>query len=300
MLVEAFRRLSDFGELRSYQYIGFGSLFFSDFSLIHRSLGVEQMYSIEDAQDPVIKQRFESNVPFGHIQMLFGHSNNELPSIDWSMRSIVWMDYDGSISKSVLDDVDFLVRTVPPGSVVLFTVNAENIREPDDDSEDAEKMSLIDRLKKSLGDGAVPYHLKSSDLSGWGVAKAYRAIIHGIIERALVRRNAVLRTGARIQYRQLFNFHYSDNAKMLTVGGILYDVGQSAIFAKCAFDSLPFIRSDAEAFSIQVPNLTYREMRELDCRLPKDEINLPVPASDIEKYRQTYRYFPRFVEAELS
>ena len=300
MLVEGFRRLSEFGELRAYQYVGFGSLFFTDFTLLHRSLGLDQMISIEDVTDPTIKGRFQFNVPFGHIEMRFGHSNTELPKINWSSRSIVWMDYDGTIGRDVLSDVEFLAKNVSQGSIILFSVNAAGIPSLDvEEDGDSTKLSLIDRLKKVLGADAVPYSLKSSDLSGWGVARAYRDIIDGAIEKALKVRNSVLPPGAHLQYRQLYNFHYSDNAKMLTVGGLVYDSGQGPALAKCAFDHLPYVRSGLEPFLIEAPNLTFKEMRDLDSKLPTGNITLPVPAGDIDKYKKTYRFFPRFVEAEL-
>ncbi len=47
MLCEAIKRLAVFDKIESYKYVGFGSAYFSDFSLIHRSLGIEDMLSIE-------------------------------------------------------------------------------------------------------------------------------------------------------------------------------------------------------------------------------------------------------------
>ncbi len=301
MMVEAFRRLSEFGELSAFQYVGFGSLFFSDFSIFHRSLGLDQMVSIENTSDPVVKDRFKFNVPYGHIDLRYGHSNSELRKLNWRMRSIVWMDYDGTISQAVLRDVNFLATNVTQGSAIVFSINAAGVPALDAEEErDSEKLSLVDRLKAILGSDAVPYSLKSSDLSGWGVARAYREIINAEIEKALLVRNSTLPAGAHLHYRQIFNFHYSDNAKMLTVGGIIYDAGQKPALAKCAFDFLPFAKSEAEPFLIETPNLTFKEMRELDSKFPSAPISLPIPISEIERYKKTYRFFPKFVEAEVS
>ena len=301
MMAEAFRRLSEFGELDAFQYVGFGSLFFSDFSVFHRSLGVNQMVSIEDTSDPIVKDRFKFNVPYGHIDLRYGHSNSELAKLNWGMRSIVWMDYDGTISQAVLRDVSFLATTVSQGSSIVFSVNAASIPALDEEEQrDSEKISLVDRLKAVLGADAVPYSLKSSDLSGWGIARAYRNIINSAIEKALVVRNSALPAAAHLHYHQIFNFHYSDNAKMLTVGGLIYDAGQKAALAKCAFDLLSFVRNGDEPFLIETPNLTFKEMRELDSKFPNSPIALPIPPSEVERYKRTYRFFPKFVEAEVS
>ena len=48
MLAEVFRRLRPFQPIEDYTYIGFGGLWFVDFALIHRMLGVHKMISIED------------------------------------------------------------------------------------------------------------------------------------------------------------------------------------------------------------------------------------------------------------
>jgi len=47
MLCEAFQRLTNFASLREYRYIGFGSIFFSDFTLFHRNLGISDLIDID-------------------------------------------------------------------------------------------------------------------------------------------------------------------------------------------------------------------------------------------------------------
>lgn len=72
MLSEAFRCLTSFGSVSSYRYVGFGSHFFSDFKLFHRSLGITQMISIEDNKE--YKERFTFNIPYSCIKLRFGNS----------------------------------------------------------------------------------------------------------------------------------------------------------------------------------------------------------------------------------
>ena len=62
MLGNAFRKLSDFGAVESYRYIGFGSTYFSDFILFHKALGIKHMISIE--RDRENEERFRFNCPF--------------------------------------------------------------------------------------------------------------------------------------------------------------------------------------------------------------------------------------------
>jgi len=53
---------------------------------------------------------------------------------------------------------------------------------------------------------------------------------------------------------------------MLTAGGIIYDEGQSNLYNQCSFEYLDFIRANDAPYLIEVPNLTYKEIRYLDSK----------------------------------
>lgn len=59
---------------------------------------------------------------------------------------------------------------------------------------------------------------------------------------------------------------------------------------------------------IDVPNLTYRELKYLDSLLGRIEpSSIPIsgidthgiPVSDVERYAQIYRYFPTFADVDV-
>lgn len=124
MLAEAIRRLSEFGSLTSYRYIGFGSFYFADFSLFHKGLGISNMMSIE--KDAKSRERFLFNKPFGCIDVRFGESSAVLPTLAWDVRSIVWLDYDGILDKNVLTDVRFFCGNAIGGSILVVSVNCQS------------------------------------------------------------------------------------------------------------------------------------------------------------------------------
>ena len=97
MLCEAFRKLSEFERLDRYRYIGFGSTFFSDFSLFHKSLRITDSISIE--KDVQNHERFEFNRPYRCIRIEFGESNEVLPKLAWDVKTIVWLDYDYTLEQ---------------------------------------------------------------------------------------------------------------------------------------------------------------------------------------------------------
>jgi hypothetical protein len=129
MLCEAFRRLAEFGHVSDYRYIGFGSTYFSDFILVHKTLAIRNMLSIE--RDDFNKARFEFNRPFHCIKLYFGESNDVLPELGWrDVRTICWLDYDGKLDSSVLTDVRLFCANAVSGSVLVVTVNAEPDQNP--------------------------------------------------------------------------------------------------------------------------------------------------------------------------
>lgn len=299
MLCDAFRRLSPFGKLESYRYVGFGSTYFSDFILFHKSLGIQNMISIE--KDKLNEGRFSFNLPYKCINLEFGDSNDVLPDMSWNIRTINWLDYDGTLDLNVLSDINFLVTHVQPGSLITVSINAHPKSFTSSDvSSIAEKR--LNFIKDNVGEDKIPLGIDGKGLGGWGTAQLYRRIIQNEIEQTLNDINGGRDEGSHLKYKQLFNFHYSDGAKMLTVGGILYDEGQQHIVEQCAFQDLDFTRTDDDSYIIKVPNLTYREIRHLDSQLPRNVGESleakAVPEDDINEYEKIYRYFPNFAEMD--
>jgi len=292
MFAEAFRRLSEFGRLDSYRYIGLGSSYFSDFYLFHKSLGLRRMISIE--QDVDNQARFRFNRPFVCIKLHFGKSNDVLPVLSWNAKTIVWLDYDGLLNSSVLTDISTFCSSAIAGSVIVVTVNAM----PDRPAE-----HRIKHLTARVGADNVPQDLTHSSLADWGTAAVYQRIINNQINQRITERNGGLENSRQFVYRQLFNFRYADTAKMLSVGGVIYERRQQAAFDRCAFEKLfDFVKTGSDAYLIEAPNLTLREIHHLDSQLPNKTQRLrarSIPTSDIEKYARVYRYFPRFAEAEI-
>jgi hypothetical protein len=298
MLVETLRRLAGFGAVDSYRYVGFGSTYFSDFSLFHKTLGIRNMISIE--RDVSNRKRFEFNCPFNCIQMVFGDSNEVLPTLTWQGKTILWLDYDGTLVSSMLTDVKFFCASAVPGSVIIVTVNAEPL-------ELEEQKPRLDELRKSLGKERVPPDVKEADLSEWGTARVFRRIIVSEILETLSERNGGLTDENKIEYKPLFYFCYRDGDRMVTAGGLLYERGQGPVVAACGFDRLEFLRLSPRANSspcfLELPMLTYKEIRHLDRQLPRAKnrklIAPKVPPADIKKYESIYRYFPTFAETEV-
>jgi len=292
MMAEAFLRLRAFGSIESYRYVGMGSVYFSDFSLFHNICGFESMVSIEGESDLEKQNRFKFNVPLGSIDLRFGYTNDVLPQLPWDLRTVVWLDYDGVLDKSVLNDLRFLAGRLTSGGLISMTLN---LTLNDEDSGDKPRLEV---LRERLGgtDHIPPAILAANLLRPQEVAAAIRDIVNNQLQEGLNERNAGRPAGQKLVKEQVFYFRYKDSAPMMTIGWVLFDEGQRANFRNCGFETLSFFRSDGSPFIISPPLLTGAEIREINrCdetgtfRLLKD---LPFPSGQVEKYQSLRRYWP--------
>lgn len=311
MLCDAFLEMRPFGGIKKYRYVGFGSFYFSDFTLFHKRLGLDNMISIEANEG--LEVRCTRNKLFECIDLKPGKASKVLrqANFSWLEKTIIWLDYDKELQNDYLDDIGFTCPKLASGSIVLVTVNAHP---------DREDTNRVEKLKEKIDEQYLPLELKQSDLGSWGKARVYRDIITAVINRVLNESFAATPAQERLAYQQLFNFRYNDGARMLTVGGILFKEKDRPLLQECQFDALPFVRQDSDSLLVEIPQLTYREMKYLDSLLPRlgylpDEYagnasgipgaftdissDMGIPPLDILKYANIYRFFPTFVDAEV-
>lgn len=297
-ICDLFRRLDPFGGIQSYQYIGFGSIYFADFQLFHQALGISDMVSIE--REVNHEHRFHFNKPYGCINLKMGDSNEVLPTLDWKKPCAIWLDYDGKLDKSVLADVATIVAKAQSGTVFIVTLNAEPERKPGVTPKEQDEYRWK-CFMENIGDVNAPVGLTMADLRARSIEKVYLRVIRSEVLNGLADRNGALTSNKRIQFQQLINLSYSDDAQMMTIGIILYEDADHSKINKCGFGELHFYRDKDDPYIIKVPKLTPKEIRHVNELLPKAStvsLQLPgVPISDLEDYAKIYRYYPSFVES---
>ncbi len=300
MFCEMLGKLSVLHPLESYRYVGFGSIGFHDFSLFHRRLGIRNMISIE--KSTTFKERVEWNIPYKCIQVKWGTASQHLPSLDWKIPSIIWLDYDSRLNDEHLSDIITVIGSAPTGSFLVVTCNVEP-EYPQDDIDDI-MAHRLECLQDRVGIKNVPIDVKGKNLSRWGLAAVSRRIISNQILATLVDRNAPQKVADRVEYSQLINFRYQDGStRMLSVGGAITTNADRAKLGQSAINDLVTVRKGDEAFDIDIPVLTWKELRLLDKLLPDDKQSyskLPkwLSKDDAQKYAKIYRHFQNFVEVE--
>jgi hypothetical protein len=307
MICEALARLEFLRPLAEYRYIGFGAIYFGDFSLFHRRLGIEKMTTIEgnlSAED-----RVKFNKPFDCIEVEMGLSTSVLPVLKLeSQPNIIWFDYDGVLKDYVRIDIRALAASAAPCSVIIVTLDArwkalvetvDSVEAPN--PEEYKALSLAERITQLTGDN----RFLKADLVGDNLSEAYRQSMQAEMENGISERNRELTESGStnpVHCKQLFNFRYQDQAEMMTVGWLIYSENDTPRVNAAAFDNMDFHRDGKDYFRIKAPKLTFHEVRVLNRHLPcANPASIPVPVSDEYKadYTKIYRYFPSFAEADI-
>ncbi|MEY4620192.1 MAG: hypothetical protein RIS65_1364 [Pseudomonadota bacterium] len=294
MLIDLFKRMR-FAPMEQYQYVGFGSVAFIDFRMVHRAIGISDMVSIEDTDDDDEKQRFRFNAPFPYVEIKFGNSATVLPTINFARKSLAWLDYDDVLARSMLNDMVSIVSRAKSGSFVAITFNAGFPANNPARSEE------LERLKQEF-----PEYLDENDrgnrLNGLGLGNFARELFAIELKKALSDADAgIVDERFKRQLRQVTYFSYKDGARMATIGWLVVSEIDMPINDSCRFDLLPFFRADHEPFKIQVPKVTPCESRAMERRL-SDLTNAPdlgwLPIREREAFAESYRYLPNFVTTE--
>lgn len=297
MLRDVFRRVAPFGPAEDYLYVGMGSVWFADFTLFHRSLGIKEMISIESATKAL--QRVKDNAPF-RIELAAGRSESELPKMDLKRRCLIWLDYDDALSPNMLLDMRTVAGRVASGSVLAVTVRAERAREIDQEDADADETgrSAINRFRTTFARARVPQNLDGYDLAGPPFAALSRSMLSSETEAALVARNR--NEEEEMIFLPICSFNYADGMLMTTIVGMFCAASDLPIYTACDFASLPFVHADRSVFTITVPKITTREFRLLEAQMPTDlPIDLgSIPAREAENFGRLYRYLPNYAVLE--
>lgn len=272
-------------------YIGLGSVWFTDFVLAHKLLGISKMISIE--LDDIGVERARFNAPYSMVSVKAGHSNAVLPTLleDQELLShpwIVWMDYDFAIDETVIDDIRLLVEKAPPNSVLLFTANAVGSKYGPARDRPDEMRNLFgtvvpdDLSKKACRDERLQETL--SDLS----LNFMKGIASGLS-----------RPGGFIP---AFSVPYKDGTPMVTFGGVLPStVSAECVKALVASDEWSGVIDN----SIVAPHLTLREAGGLQALLPKatqltraevHELGFDLSDEELAVFQTYYKYYPSFAQ----
>jgi hypothetical protein len=299
MVFEALARYQSAFPATDFRYVGFGSMWFSDFLYAHRRLGLTDLVSIERSTG---YRRATFNRPFKCVKVVEGDSSAVLPSLKWIRPSIVWLDYDYAPEGESLQDLSFLGSKLVTSSVLIVTYEA---RPPWDDN--ASPGNRIEVLRSIFGD-AFPVSLKAAlnrtpKKSGLTHQSEYPStlvtLVWSFLKGLLVQNGRSEQDG--LSWHPLFSFYYRDGAPMVTIGAALLTPEDAAKVRTLKLSrQLTYLKGEGIC-RIALPPLTHKERIELDRRLPDRKIRLPFPLTKehLDSYARYYSFYHLMAEVEL-
>jgi hypothetical protein len=304
-------KVDSFQSISSYKYIGFGSKYFTDFNLFHKSLHIDDMTSIEGDVENSIK--YEFNKPFDCIDVQMGNSNEVLNRLEFNKNFIAWLDYDYGFNESMLIDIEILMENIHSGSVAIISYNSiahkiGNLRDEFKDEDSTHKELLIKKLAKLIPEQYIPSNIPEQGLAkADNYSKIVREIFQNKINNFLIDKNSALTEGEKWKFEQFIFFQYKDGTDMGTLGWIFYQEKDKQKFEACKLETSEFYRGESEFYKISIPNFTVKELNKLQNMMPLkgevDRTNLPVEIyldEDIISFSQIYKYYPSFMNVDFA
>ena len=279
--------------VREAVYLGFGSIWFTDFVMAHNVLNIDHMISMEENE--IIFRRAEFNAPYASVRVRMGSSSEVLPTLydDDSVNRlpwIMWLDYDGALGESAIDDTREAVERAPANSILLVTFNGGGRKYGQRRNE------RFGRLRDLFGD-VVPDDLPSGRCE---VERIKEALADLSIDFMKATAAAARRTGGFVP---AFRMLYRDGADMVTVGGCLPSSNELAQAAEQLVEAREWKCMPDEP--IVSPLLTMREVKTLQAQLPRQEaltkemvreLGFDLEQEQIQAYERYYKEYPAFAQ----
>ncbi|WP_244297720.1 O-methyltransferase [Paracoccus marcusii] len=293
IVFEGLRRIANKIDLDNAVYIGFGSIWFTDFVQAHKILHIDDMVSIE-AND-IGFRRATFNKEYRTISVMEGRASARLPDVlaidGYNARPwVVWLDYDCALNEEIVEDMQWVLANAPPSSVVLFTFSANATQ-----TAYGKPRNRPDRVRALLGD-VVPDELSKDACE----KETLPTTLAGLVSDFLKSEAAdAARPGGFID---AFRLPYLDSVAMVTVGGILPAREDTAsVRAMVADASWGGIVDEI----IEAPPMTLREIATLQAELPAvaeltrariQELGFDLHERQIRSFQNYYKYLPSFAE----
>lgn len=299
-------------------YLGFGSMWFGDFRLAHRLLGLKKMVSIEL---PDHAERANFNRPYSGVVVEPGMSGQVLGRLaadTWRDPVVAWMDYDGRLDDDVVKDIRFILDHACPSSTLVVTINGARNTYRTKNAKAREETS-VGVVESYLGSPSIgPKYEPKPNNSGVFVDLSEDAFPEFLCDALLTFMQHRVIVGARevdgrrLRFVPLFLLHHRDGADMITVGGALVREGESEAWRQCVATHPVLSGADgAPAYRrLDLVPVTIKEKITLDECLPFPDgdaqyiesartAGLCLADEELRKYRKFYRHFPVFVETPV-
>jgi hypothetical protein len=292
LVFDGVRLLQNRLDLERLAYVGFGSIWFTDFVLAHKILRIDDMVSIEG--DDIGYSRALFNAPYATVRVEHGLSAAILPKlfIDASLVGrpwMMWLDYDYDLNESVRGDVRLLIENAPTNSILIITINGSESKYG------TKPLERCERVRNLLG-ALVPDDLPPTACKGEQMQETLADFGLSFMKSIAA---DIARPGGFIP---AFRVLYKDSAPMVTIGGVLPAKGDE----RAATEAVRATSWSAwPQKAVKAPHLTMREAAVLQSQLPCTtkltrttikKLGFDLDEDQIEAFETYYRQYPSFAQ----
>ena len=284
-----------------YLYVGFWSIYFMDFKLFHKLLGINDMISFEkwDTSRP------NFNSPYDFIKIESWNFAERYRIIDFSKKIFFRLDYEDPLTNDILRDIDDIVRNkvFEKWTILSFSfqchlpIGLEEINKYIDNFWEWWKWYL----KWKMIDGERSLLPQKEDIKQGNLGDIYAQILEGKIKTCLIEK-------ADMDCLTLYKYSYKDWAKMFTMWFLLDSKEKINQIKK-------EIKND-EIININAPILTLKEKEAFNKNLSgikniwedetdskesriSEKLGYKLNKKWIENYLEFYKEYPHFTEVTI-
>ncbi len=306
LFLELLTMINRYTNVSKYTYVGFGGAFLEDFKLIHNHTGIKSMVSIEQEEEVVKRQKFNSPakcIKYRHIK-----SEELIENFDINKSAIIWLDYASPRELSgQLNEIQTLVPKLKNNDILRVTLNA-NPATLFQEKDLSAGEDLKERRYEVLEERAGNYMLgeDKDEITTQLNATNYPKILCRILKFAI---NKGME-GRQSFFQPLTAFAYNDSFHtMLTFCGIVLDrTDKKEFLKKTGIKKWKLNSMDGiDTHKINIPELSIRERLFIDSLLPnysaesilrKLKFNIGKNEEEtleqLKNYVNFYRHYPYF------
>ena len=291
IVFDGVRTLQSHLDLKRMVYVGLGSIWFTDFIMAHKLLGISDMVSIERSE--IGHRRAVFNIPYATVRVCLGYSSQVLPTLydDQIIRErpwMIWLDYDGYFDETLRDDIRSVIEQAPENTIFLITFNGK-------DRKYGHANDRPQRLRELFGD-VVPDELPKHECGGDRMQETLADLAIDFMKSVAAE---LTHPGGFVP---AFRLIYKDTAAMVTVGGLMPTVENARDTTNIVGGANWKCRPEKR---IVAPHLTIREAVTLQSQLPSakglsrslvQSLGFDLEDGQIEAFEKYYREYPAFAQ----
>ena len=292
LIFDGIRKLKSQLKLQNMVYIGLGSIWFTDFVVAHKLLGIQDMLSMES--DEIGYRRAVFNKPFATVTVRRGHSSQLLADLFNDRKFcnrpwVAWLDYDCPMNDEILFDIRLVMEQSPENTIFLVTFNGTEYHYGDRPDERPERL-------RNLFEDVVPDELTKSKCKGPSMQETLATLTMDFMK------SIVAESARRGGFKSSFRMIHKDGSPMVTVGGILPTTTKSEMVER-VIEATTWKCFPKER--IVAPLLTIREATTLQSLLPTAEgltreivkrNGFDLKDKQIEAFQRYYKEYPLFTQ----